>query len=52
MIKQDHLESLVHIFVAYNDPIEGLLDKTTMAGHQASQFQMNLAMLQLDSKVD
>lgn len=52
MVKQDQFESLIHKLIAYNDSIEGLLDKTTMADLQASQFQTNLAMLQLNSKVD
>lgn len=52
MVKQDHFESAVHKLIAYNDSIEGLLDKSTMDDLQASQFQTNLAILQLNSKVD
>ena len=52
MVKQDRFESAVHKLIAYNDSIEGLLDKSTMDDLQASQFQTNLAILQLNSKVD
>lgn len=52
MVKHENFECLVHKLISYNDSIEGLLDKTTMDDLQASQFQTNLAMLQLNSKVD
>lgn len=52
MVEQGQFESLIHKLIAYNDSIEGLLDKTMMDDLQASQFQTNLAMLQLNSKVD
>jgi len=52
MVKQKDFETLISRLIGYNDSIENLLDKVTMKDLQISQYQTNLAMLQLNDKVD
>lgn len=52
MVKQKDFETLISKLIGYNDSIENLLDKVTMRNLQTSQYQTNLAMLQLNDKVE
>jgi len=52
MVKQKDFETLISRLIGYNDSIENLLDKVTTKDLQISQYQTNLAMLQLNDKVD
>lgn len=52
MVKQRGFENLISRLIGYNDSIENLLDKVTIKDLQISQYQANLAMLQLNDKVD
>jgi len=52
MVKQSDFENLISKLIGYNDSIENMLDKITMKDLQTSQYQANLAMLQLNNKVD
>lgn len=52
MVKQKDFENLISRLIGYNDSIENLLDKVSMKDLKISQYQSNLAMLQLNNKVD
>lgn len=52
MIKQDSFKSNVEKLISYNNSIEALLDRTSIDQLRVMQHQTNMAMLQLNSKVD
>jgi hypothetical protein len=51
MIKHGSFKSLVEKLVGFNDSIEGLLGRSAIDELQAIQYQTNMVLLQLNSKV-